>query len=68
MLTYGDAVPAYNPVLSDNKGNNSVAMLELTYPLDLVKHLEGAREHKKGKMEYQESISRFERVESTLIL
>ena len=45
-----------------NKSNNSVAMLELTCPLESVQNLESAREPKQGKKEYQEIQSEFYRL------
>ena len=59
-------VPSHRPYRLDlaifNKSNNSVAMLELTCPLDSVKNLESARERKQGKKEYQEIQSKFDRL------
>ena len=45
-----------------NKSNrdNSVAMLELTCPLDSVQNLESTRERKQRKKEYQEIQSEFD--------
>ena len=45
-----------------SKSNDSVAMLELTYPFDSVQNLESARERKQGKKEYQEIQSEFDRL------
>ena len=42
-----------------NQMNNSVALLELTCPLDSVHHLESARERKQKKTEYQQILSEF---------
>ena len=45
-----------------NQINNSVALLELTCPLDSVHHLESARERKQRKTEYQQILSEFDRL------
>jgi len=42
------------------QGNNSIAMLEFTCPLDSTHHLEAARDCKQGKTEYQEILSEFQ--------
>jgi len=39
---------------------NSVALLELTCPLDSLEYLESARDHKQGKQEYQQILSEFD--------
>ena len=54
--------PYHSDLVMCNKENNSVTMLELTCPLDLVKHLEAARKCKQGKKKYQEIMSEFEHV------
>ena len=44
----------YRPdIVIHNKESNSVALLELTFPLDSVRHLELARDRKLKKEEYQ---------------
>ena len=43
-----------------NEGNKSIALLELTCPLDSVEHLNSARDRKQGKKEYQEIQSEFD--------
>ena len=52
--------PYWPDLVIFNKSNNSVAMLELTCPLDSVQNLESARECKQGKNEYQEIQSEFD--------
>ena len=42
-----------------NESSNSVALLEMTCPLDSVEHLKSARDRKQGKREYQELQSEF---------
>ena len=56
-------ITAYRPdIVIYNQINNSVALLELTCPLDSVHHLEPARERKQGKTEYQQILSEFDRL------
>ena len=46
-------VTAYRPdIVIYNRSNNSLAMLELTCPLDSAENLKSARERKQGKKEY----------------
>jgi len=45
-----------------NDRTNSVALLELTCPLNSLDHLESARDHKQGKQEYQQILSEFDRL------
>ena len=45
-----------------NQINNSVALLELTCPLESVHHLESARKRKQRKTEYQQILSEFDRL------
>ena len=76
MLTYleGEQViplrqqylPLFSPYRPDivihNKESNSVALLELTCPLDSVRHLELARDRKLKKEEYQLLLSELDRL------
>jgi len=56
-------ITSYRPdIVIYNKGNNSIAMLELTCPLDSTHHLEAARDRKQGKTEYLEILSEFQRM------
>ena len=56
-------ITPYRPdIVIYNQINNSVALLELTCPLDSVHHLESARERKQGKTEYQQILSEFDRL------
>ena len=55
-------ITPYRPdIVIYNQMNNSVALLELTCPLDSVHHLESARERKQ-KTEYQQILSEFDRL------
>ena len=56
--------PYWPDLVIFNQSNNSVAVLELTCPLDSVQNLESdsARECKQGKNEYQEIQSEFDRL------
>jgi len=57
--------PAIIPMLTSycpdlvfyNTATNSVALLELTWPLDSKHHLESARSHKQNKLEYQQLLA-----------
>ena len=54
-------ITPYRPdIVIYNQMNNSVALLELTCPLDSVHHLESARERKQKKTEYQQILSEFD--------
>ena len=56
-------ITPYRPdIVIYNQINNSVALLELTCPLDSVYHLESARERKQRKTEYQQILSEFDRL------
>ena len=49
---------SYRPdIVLYNERSNSAALLELTYPLDSIDHLNSARDRKQGKKEYQEQQS-----------
>ena len=56
--------PYHPDIVIYNQINNSrsVALLELTCPLDSVHHLESARDCKQGKTEYQQILSEFDRL------
>jgi len=55
-------ITSYRPdLVIYNQETNSIVMLELTWPLDSTGHLEAARDHKQGKMEYLEIMSEFQR-------
>ena len=57
-------ITPYRPdIVIYNRMNNSMALLELTCPLDTVHHLESARERKQRKTEYQQILSEFDRLE-----
>ena len=46
------AITPYRPdIVLYNEGNNSIALLELTCPLDSVEHLNFARDRKQEKRE-----------------
>jgi len=47
-------IPYRPDIVIYNQINNSVALLELTCPLDSVHHLESARERKQRNTEYQQ--------------
>ena len=56
-------ITPYRPdIVIYNQMNNSVALLELTCPLDSVHHLESARERKQKKTEYQQILLEFDRL------
>ena len=53
---------SYRPdIVFYNESSSSVALLELTCPLDSVEHLKPARDQKQGKREYQELQPEFDR-------
>jgi len=45
-----------------NVTSNSVALIELTCPLDSTQHLEAARDHKQSKYEYLQILSELDRL------
>ena len=54
-------ITPYRPdIVIYNQINTSVALLELTCPLDSAHHLESARECKQRKTEYQQILSEFD--------
>ena len=56
-------ITPYRPdIVIHNKESNSVALLELTCPLDSVRHLELARDRKLKKEEYQLILSELDRL------
>ena len=56
-------ITPYRPdIVIHNKESNSVALLELTCPLDSVRHLELARDRKLKKEEYQLLLSELDRL------
>ena len=56
-------VTSYRPdIVIHNVINNTVALLELTCPLDSAQHLEAARDRKQSKREYLQILSELDRL------
>ena len=56
-------ITPYRPdIVIRNQRSNSVALLELTCPLDSVHHLESARDRKLGKDDYQLLLAELDRL------
>ena len=54
-------VTSYCPdIVIHHVTSNSIALLELTYPLDSNQHLEAARDCKQSKQEYLQILSEFD--------
>ena len=56
-------VTPYRPdLVVHNTSTNSIALLELTCPLDSEHHLESARERKQNKVEYLQLLAELDRL------
>jgi len=56
-------VTSYRPdIVIYNVTSNSVALIELTCPLDSTQHLESARDRKQSKYEYLQILSKLDRL------
>ena len=51
-----------------NTDTNSIALLELTCPLDSIHHLESARSRKQNKLEYQQLLADLDRLNIILTI